>query len=74
MDYKIYKVGRGVSAPKKRVRHCSFCGLEITDFRIEGIINGKKIYSCVHCPIQFHSNALNGKTWRHKLARRLLKL
>jgi len=73
MNYKIYKVGRGVNAPKKQIRHCSLCGREITDFRIEESIGGKKFYSCVHCPIQFHYNFLEGKTLRHWLIRWLLK-
>ena len=72
MNYKIYKVGRGVNAPKKQIRHCSLCGREITDFRIEESIGGKKFYSCVHCPIKFYDNA-HGKTWRKKLALWLLK-
>ena len=51
MSYKVFKVGRGVNAPKKRHHRCKTCGSEIIDFRIERIVNGVKEYYCVHCPI-----------------------
>ena len=71
LDYKIFKVGRGVNTPQKRLRNCASCGQQITDFRIEQIINGNKVYLCIHCPMQAY-NMLNGNTWKHKLAKKLL--
>ena len=63
MSYKIFKVGRGVNAPKKRYRNCKSCGLTIKDFRIERIVNDVKEYYCVHCPIKEY---FKPKKWRMK--------
>jgi len=69
MKYQVFKVGRGTNAPKKRIRDCEFCGRAITDFRVEIIKDGKKAYSCVHCPIQAHLRLNNDATWKAKVAR-----
>jgi len=69
MKYQVYKVGRGTNAPKKRIRDCEFCGHAIIDFRVEITKDGKKAYSCVHCPIQAHFRLKNDATWKAKIAR-----
>lgn len=72
MEYQVFKVGRGVNAPKKRYQKCKTCGRIIDDFRIEFISDDEKTFSCIHCPIAAHHHLLTRGGIKYKIVRWLV--
>jgi hypothetical protein len=66
--YRIVKVGRGTSAPR-RYKKCVNCGGSINDFRIESLGKGdvRKKFYCIHCAFKsFLTEQERSRRWYRK--------